>query len=255
MEITKSGLYDHYPIYYVQELKKAGRRDMAMAFLDYWDDYRADVVQAQAYYAKCWHSSYSSRGKDTVGISKSVARSWIYEFIGIIERYKASWELFENANKDTMDYSVEKSIELQSNSYKPKKPSKRPVNTRGCKKQSNAKTTPIEPNNKTNNNTNNIYDEEDLLLSRTLLNYIRVLLPKFANPNLEAWAKDCYLMRVDDNRSVKEIGNMMKFIYTNEDYFGDWDGSFFKGQILDMKKLRAKYDQMALQIKVALGKG
>jgi len=255
MNITKSGLYDNYPIYYVQELKRAGRRDMAMAFMDYWDDYRSEDVQAKAYYAKVWHSSYRSRGKITLGISRSVASSWIEEFTHIIAKFEASWKLFEATNKGAMDRSVEKSIEQQSNYSNTNKSSKRPNNRASARNQPNTNRTSIDTKLLTSNNINNIdFSIEDLEVSKELLVCIKELVPNLKEPNIETWARECKQMREEDSRSIEQIKNMMKFIYSDEDSFGLWDGSFFKGQIMSMKTLRSKYDQMSLQIKVAYEK-
>ncbi|MFK5976904.1 MAG: hypothetical protein QM493_10375 [Sulfurovum sp.] len=256
MQVSKNGLYDTYPIYYIRQLKRAGRRDMGSSFLDYWDDYRSNDIQANAYYAKCWHNSYKSRGKNTIGISKSTASAWITEFNSVIANFEASWELFENNIKDISDRSVQKSIGLQVDNNKPNKEATKPKDTKGKRPDMDSNRTSIGLNNKTNNNNNNSFsfDKEDLELSKTLYAYILNLLPTMNEPNLEEWASISKLMRVKDNKTIENINNMMKYIYTDDDDFGLWNGDFFKGQILDMKKLRQKYNQMALQIKIQIEK-
>ena len=253
MNISKNGLYDNYPIFFVQQLKKTGRRDMAMGFMDYWDDYRAGNVQCNSYYAKCWHSSYKSRGKTTIGISHTTAKEWITEFITVIENFEASWELFENAKKATVNNNVEKSIDNQKEDKADKKTSKRPEITEERTNQPELKSSSIDANNITNNNPLKLaFNDEDLLLSKELLSHITDILPKFKLPDLKAWAKDCYKMRIQDNRTIEEIGNMLKFIFTNENIYGYWNGNFFKSQVLNMKSLRNKYDMMSVQIRGAL---
>ena len=111
----------------------------------------------------------------------------------------------------------------------------------------------IDANNITNNTfLNPNFNDEDLALSQILFNHIKDILPKFKMPNLKSWAKDCYLMRIQDNRTIEEIGNMLKFIFTNEDTYGVWNGNFFKSQVLNMKSLRNKYDMMSVQIRGVL---
>jgi len=257
MNITKSGLYDTYPIYFVQELKKAGRRDMAMAFLDYWDDYRSDNIQANSYYAKCWHNSYKSRGKETIGLSRTTAGSWIEQFNEVIANFQASWELFEGRVKSVADKSVNKTIGQQSDNNKTDKSPTTPINTNNKRPKMNNKRASIGLNNKTNNNTKKdtfLYENEDLALSELLYKYIQKELPKFKEPNWDKWSSICYTMRVEDDRSIVEITNMIKFIFDNSGNYAIWNGSFFKSIVLDMNSLRNNYNKMSIQIKTAFEK-
>lgn len=59
-----------YPKKPVRLYKKAGRRDKARAFLEWWGDHNSDSIQAQRFYANEW------------GISVSTANAWIKEFDG-----------------------------------------------------------------------------------------------------------------------------------------------------------------------------
>lgn len=252
MNITKNGLYDTYPIYFVQELKRVGRRDMAIAFLDYWDDYRSDNLQANAYYAKCWHNSYKSRGKETIGLSRTTAGNWIEQFNEVIANFQASWELFEGSVKAIADSNVEKSIGQQSDDNETKEEATKPKEATNKRPKVYNKKQTIGLKDKTNNNTKKyLFEDEDLALSELLYSYIKKELPKFKEPNWDKWSHICNKMRVDDDRSIVEISNMIKFIFTNDNNYDVWDGSFYKSIVLDMNSLRNNYNKMSIQIKTA----
>lgn len=253
--MTKSGLYTEYPIYYVQELKKVGRRDMAMAFMDYWDDYKASdrgfgKVHAVRYYAKAWHNSYTSRGKCDLGMSPDTASKWIVEFKEIIAKFEATLEMWENAQRDIMDSHVEKSIGQQSDNNRTKKRRVNPTSMGNEKNQSSFNRTTIgqKDNNKNNINSSKL-EEDDIRLSNFLFSCLREINPKHREPNIERWANDIRLMRERDKREVIEIENMIKFIFKNDGQFGRFDGSFWQSNILSTSKLRMKYDAIAIQIK------
>jgi len=257
--MSKSGLYTEYPIYYVQELKKAGRRDMAMAFMDYWDDYKSEArgfgeVHAVRYYAMAWHNSYKSRGKVSIGISPDTASKWIIQFKEIIAKFEATIEMWENAQKEIMDRSVQKSIGQQSDNNQAFKSGLDAESMGSKKNQSDVNRRSIGQNNKNNNTSSSKlkFNKDDIRLSNLLFNHLREINPNHKQPNIENWANSCRLMREKDERSVEQIENMMKFIFTNAGAFGNWNGTFWKSNILSMGKLREKYDQISIQIRESM---
>ena len=257
--MSKSGLYTEYPIYYVQELKAVGRRDMAMAFMDYWDDYKSErrgfgKIHAVRYYAKAWHNSYLSRGKVSIGMSPDTASKWIVEFKEIIEKFEATIAMWGNAQKEIMDRSVQKSIGQQSDNNRTKKEDLKSETVGSNKNQSSSNRTSIGQNNKNKNrlSSKQKFSKDDIRLSNLLFNYLREINPNHKQPNIDNWANSCRLMRDRDERSVEQIENMMKFIFTNSGAFGNWDGTFWKSNVLSMGKLREKYDQISIQIRESM---
>ena len=258
--MSKNGLYEKYPLYYVQELKRAGRRDMAMAFMDYWDDFMSEArgfgeVMPMRYYAKAWHNSYKSRGKVSIGISPQTAQNWIEEFKTIIEKFKAVSEMWENAQKEIMESSVKKSIGQQ-------------LDNNWTEEQARESETVVNKKNQLGFNYDSIgqkeklininpsspkfaFSEDDMRLSKLLLIRIREISPNHKQPNLDSWANSCRLMRTKDSRTVQQIENMINVVFTNTGMYAKYDGSFWQGNILSMGKLRDKYDAVSIQVKNA----
>ena len=84
------------------------------------------------------------------------------------------------------------------------------------------------------------YNEEDLELSKLLLEKIRGNTPTFKEPNIEKWADHVRLMRERDERTPEQI----KFII-------EWcqKDNFWQANILSTEKLRAKFDTLVSQTK------
>lgn len=269
--MSRNGIYAPYPVYYVQELKRAGRRDKAIAFMDYWDDYSSEKrgfgeVMTVRYYAKAWHNSYKSRGKTKLGLSPDTASLWIKEFKDVIGKFEAIHIMFENANIEAVNNSVQKSIGQQSDIN-------RTVN--GTSKAHNIGVSSNQSDTNTDINRSSIgqnikkkkeeigksatsslaelkFSEEDYALANILYNHIKLINPNAKKPNLNNWAESCRLMRERDNRSPEHIETLIKFIFTNSGIYSKWDGTFWQSNILSMKKLKAKYDTIYMQIKAKL---
>lgn len=106
----------------------------------------------------------------------------------------------------------------------------------------------------TNTNTNtNIKREEDLSstnkvsftqqdvnLTKLLLEYIVSNNPTFKEPNLDSWANHIRLMRERDNRTEEQIKFIIKWSQEN---------NFWSANILSTKKLREKFDTLVAQAK------
>lgn len=83
------------------------------------------------------------------------------------------------------------------------------------------------------------YEPRDLDAAKQIFSRIHQLNPKAKKPNIKSWAKDIRLMRERDSRSYEDIWRV--FDWANKD-------SFWQGNILSPKKLRAKYDQLVMQM-------
>lgn len=85
-----------------------------------------------------------------------------------------------------------------------------------------------------------VYTEEDIemKLAKYLFLKMRENNPEAKEPNFQSWSNDVRLMMERDNRTVDHIKNMI-----------DWsqNDSFWKANILSVKKLREKYDQMKVK--------
>ena len=103
--------------------------------------------------------------------------------------------------------------------------------------------------NTTLNNTVNkrssrkrVYDEDSVYYQLALRLYKKILEnnPEHKKPNLQNWANDVRLMIERDNRTEEQIA-----------YLIDWvqNDSFWKSNILSIKKLREKYDQLVIRVK------
>ncbi len=234
--MSRNGIYGYYPVYYIQELKRAGRRDKAMAFMDYWDDYNSEKrgfgeVMPVRYYAKAWHNSYKSRGKTKLGLSPDTASLWIKEFKEAIGKFEAVNIMWENANIEAINNSVKKSIGQQSD-----------INRLSIGHNIKKKKEKNSGKSATSSLAEQKFSEEDLALANILFNHIKLVNPDVKKPNINKWAEDVRLMRERDNRDPEHIKTVIKFIFTNNGVFNKWDGTFWQSNILSMKKLRDKYE-------------
>lgn len=84
------------------------------------------------------------------------------------------------------------------------------------------------------------YNTSQLDLAKLLLSKIRENIPGFKEPKIEDWAEEIEKMMRIDKRTHKQI-----------EYLIDWTqkSDFWRSNILSTKKLRAKFDQLALQAK------
>lgn len=69
---------------------------------------------------------------------------------------------------------------------------------------------------------------------------IQELNPKFKTPNLVKWSKEFYKLLKIDNRSLKEIQQLIDWIFT--------PGNFWSCQILSPAKLRSKFDELVIRM-------
>lgn len=87
-----------------------------------------------------------------------------------------------------------------------------------------------------------VYDEDSVYYQLALRLYEKILEnnPEHKKPNLQNWANDVRLMMERDNRTEEQIA-----------YLIDWvqNDSFWKSNILSIKKLREKYDQLVIRVK------
>lgn len=72
-------------------------------------------------------------------------------------------------------------------------------------------------------------------LSKTLLESIRKINPKFKEPNLQNWSKDFDKIIRLDKREIKDITDLIDWIYQND---------FWKSNILSPGKLRKQFDNL-----------
>jgi len=82
------------------------------------------------------------------------------------------------------------------------------------------------------------YEKGDMDAVETIFNLLLVLNPKHRKPNMEQWANEVRLMRVNDGHTHSEILDLFRF--ANSD-------SFWKSNILSPKKLREKWDVLTIK--------
>ena len=88
------------------------------------------------------------------------------------------------------------------------------------------------------------YTEEDLELSKLLLEKIQANTPTFKEPNLDNWADHIRLMRETDNRTPKQIRFLIEWCQQD---------NFWQANILSTSKLREKFDTLVAQVKRKVG--
>ena len=84
------------------------------------------------------------------------------------------------------------------------------------------------------------YNEDDLKLSRLLIEKIKENIPTFKEPDIESWANHVRLMRERDDRTYQKIEYIINWAQSNE---------FWKPNIMSTKKLREKFDTLVGQAK------
>lgn len=112
----------------------------------------------------------------------------------------------------------------------------------------------------TNNNVNNYnndnneirlkhssrkYDISDMETSTLFYSLILENNPNFKKPNLESWANEIRLMRERDKRTIEQINYLVEWVQKD---------SFWQSNILSPKKLREKFDQLAMKVKSEIQK-
>jgi len=248
--MIKNGLYDKYPIAYINRLDSKGRADKVMAFMYYWHHYQNGTVQANAYYAKLWHNSYRSRGKDNIGMGANTAREWIIEFKEEIRKFEVSWELMESV-KIAENSHVDKSIDNQSTINDNKKSASKTEIMDSKKSQSTINRQSIDTNIKRKDNILSAklkFSDEDMIIAQKLFDSIRLKDERFKEPNLNKWAEEVRLMVEKDGRIHKGISNVIDYIFSNIYPFNTYDGSFWQSNVLSMGKLRKQYGAISIQI-------
>jgi hypothetical protein len=95
-----------------------------------------------------------------------------------------------------------------------------------------------------NDSFSNKGKNDSILLSELLLSLILERRPTFKKPSLSTWAKTVDLMLSKDNRTSEEIKAVI--VWCQQD-------PFWRNNVLSMKKLREKFDQLCL--KMEAGKG
>jgi hypothetical protein len=114
--------------------------------------------------------------------------------------------------------------------------------------QLNNKRTTTEQQLNTNNNDNNknikrssrqkrVFDDDsvELIISRYLFDKIRTINPGAKEPNFQKWADHVRLMIEQDKRTVDEIREVLKWLYTETE-------GFWRTVILSTDNLRSKFD-------------
>jgi len=97
-----------------------------------------------------------------------------------------------------------------------------------------------------------IYSPADLDISNHLYQKLLSISNNIKKPNLENWANEVRLMCDRDGRTHEGIHNMINMIF---DDGGIYDGSFWRTNIMSIKKLRQQYDKVMVQISLAYKKG
>jgi len=82
-------------------------------------------------------------------------------------------------------------------------------------------------------------DSKEYRLAKLLLDCILEHRPNFKRPNLQSWAKHIDLMIRVDKRSPEEIEEVIRWCQND---------SFWQANILSTKKLREKFDQLAIKM-------
>ena len=101
------------PVDYVEQLKSAGKRKKARAFMEYFNDMECQEDNSYGFYAKSWE------------VSKSTAYAWVDEFYRECQLFIAHWEI-----KNKRHYSYAKNTaERQPNDSRTTKEAKKPKNT------------------------------------------------------------------------------------------------------------------------------
>ena len=82
------------------------------------------------------------------------------------------------------------------------------------------------------------WEKGDMETVESIFNLLLALNPKHRKPNMEQWANEIRLMRVNDGHSHSEIMDLFRF--ANSD-------NFWKSNILSPKKLREKWDVLTIK--------
>ena len=82
-------------------------------------------------------------------------------------------------------------------------------------------------------------DSEEYRLAKLLLDCILEHRPNFKRPNLQSWAKHIDLMLRVDKRTPEEVEEVIRWCQKD---------SFWQANILSTKKLREKFDQLAIKM-------
>jgi len=110
--------YKTYPTDYIRELKRAGKRKKAMAFMDYWDDMELGDFGSVRFYEKAWK------------VGKSTVARWIKEFDYEIDLFLNHWELKNKAHYEAV-MNKSNLYDEQSKSSKQDRSVKKPVGQLG----------------------------------------------------------------------------------------------------------------------------
>jgi hypothetical protein len=113
------------------------------------------------------------------------------------------------------------------------------------KRYSNGDVTPPDTDTDTDTDTDKrlkryTSDSDEIRLSEHLFNHILKNNPKAKAPNIQSWAQSIDKMIRTDNRSVQDIKAVIEWCQQD---------SFWKCNILSTKKLRDKFDQLAVTMR------
>lgn len=100
-----NGIYNTYPAGYVRQLKQEGKRGLAAAFLEYYDDYLAGDVQAARFYADRWTADGNRKRKEA-GMSHRTAQAWIDHFEERIAIFQSALDLNLRHQKKSAKNSI-----------------------------------------------------------------------------------------------------------------------------------------------------
>ncbi|MBU5336691.1 hypothetical protein [Intestinibacter bartlettii] len=74
------------------------------------------------------------------------------------------------------------------------------------------------------------------LLAELMWNFIKIKNPSFKKPNLQSWAKAFRFILNEDNRSLQEVTDLLKWIYV--------ENTFWSVHVLNPWSLRNKYEDI-----------
>lgn len=222
------GIFDHYPSAYVRKLKQEGKRGLASAFMEFFDDYLMGDIQSVRFYAVRWTAD-GNRKRKGAGMSVSMAHAWIEQFTETIEGFKFHLE----RNFKHQERSAKVSIEHLSHNHRTDKPTTTKALQDASEQSSNTyrtKSTYINNNNKETNPNQN--EAEDQKPDHSLLDYSFKLIwgayakhsPKSMGKRSEAYK--AYL-EIKDNYKAEDIARAIKHYIHDKDRVVDGEKRLF----------------------------
>ena len=236
---ARNQYYMMFPTAYYDELIDAGERKKAAALVEYFRDMERGRVYSFAEYAAYWFDDRMKKG---------TAFKWIEKFKEQIELFFAHWQL-----KNEQHFLDAKTGRKPfGNPLETVDPSQSPKNRGVSEDVETPRKREGNISNKVINNTHSRkrkrydYEREDAEVARHLFDKLLAINPDRKKSNLEQWADDARKMRVVDGRESKKIRNMIDLIFDENPWF---DGTFWRGNIQSIAKLRKQYDTIADQIR------